>query len=243
MTGFAVVVPFGRPERLGNVLSTWKAQTVPSALVLVSRERGWWSEAAEAAGARCLHGAATIGGARNAGMDEARRLGADWAAFFDDDDYYAPRYLEQARDHVAPELDALTQGIGFVRFPSGLRLFEKPLHFTPGHCTLARLSAAPLFPEASLGEDVAWGRRLEWRRVGKLPPWRMVYYRTATGHAYRISEHELTKCHEPYRDLGDAPDSFADEPRGLEEFPLRTLPDEAVFAAMRDRRRESRRRT
>lgn len=238
-----VVVPSGRPERLGHVLAQWRAQTVDSELVLVTRERGWWTDAARAAGAISVYGEQSIGAARNAGLDVARERGHEWAAFWDDDDAYGPRYLEQAQEHAAPEYDALTQGIGFVRFPSGLRVFEKPLHFTPGHCTVARVSAAPRFPEASIGEDVAWGRQLQWARVGRLPPWHMVYYRTATGHAYRVSEHELTKCHEPYRDLGDVPDSFAFDPRDLSEFPLRRLSEELVFRALEQRLFSARRRT
>lgn len=230
-----IVCPFSRPQNLGLVLSMWQQQTRSVGLVLVAKDRSWDVLRAESAGAIVLSGCDTVGGAKNAGIGYGIASGESWATVWDDDDYYGPQYVEQAEDNIDENVDVLTQGIGFVRFEDGLYYFEKPIHFTPGHCTTFRLASVPKFPEASLGEDVDWSHQLDWSRVRQIPPWHMVYHREGTGHAFETSKVEFAKQFEPSRYIGDVPDTFVDAPTELSSYPRFEVSDEQVFDALRAR--------
>jgi len=231
-----IVVPFNRPHRLDHVLSMWQRQTCRTELLLVANKLGDWAEKAADAGAHVLVGQASIGGAKNAGLDYARRQGAEWAVFWDDDNYYGSMYAREIQRAITPEVDVISQGIGFVRWDQDLYCFETPLKFCPGHCTAVRTSIAPEFPEVNLAEDVAWSRALpKEARVVHLPPWHSVYERTGEGHAYDASKAEFMRSFGPARQIGPVPDSFVDRPCDLSPYQFFTVPDEAVFQSLERR--------
>jgi hypothetical protein len=208
-----VLLPTNRPERLGHVLTQWRAQTYTRAELVVCPSPGMVRPADLPDGVAWLAGVGNIGDARNLGLAYARMRGHEWAVFWDDDNHYGADYLaEVARNQSG--VDVLSKGIAFVRHDSGLWKYERPLTFCPGHATATRVSAAADFPPWSLSEDVEWTRRMRARGavVAQLPPWGLVYYRTGTGHAYDASEVEFLRAHGPARSLGDLPDAFADQP-------------------------------
>lgn len=227
-----IVCPFSRPERLEHVLRMWERQYTRAELVLVANERGNWARQAEEAGAVVLTRPASIGEARNIGLDYARGVGADWAVFWDDDNYYGGFYLREIERAITPEVDVLSLGIGFVRFEDGLYCFESGLSFCPGHSTAVRVSAAPRFPELSFGEDVEWSKGLDMSRVRQLPPWHHVYDRTGEGHAYPAPRELFIRAHGPARFVGDERDDFVDLPRDVSRFPLATVTDEEIVRGL-----------
>jgi hypothetical protein len=235
-----IVCPFSRPQELDRVLAAWRAQTVPAGLLFGANERGAWAERAEEAGAVVLDGHRTIGAAKNAALRYARAQGEEWITIWDDDDYYGVRYVEQASEQIDDDVDVLTQGIGFVRFEDGLFFFEKPIHFCPGHCTTMRVSASPDFEEVSLGEDVAWTRLMDWKRIRQIPPWHSVYHRDGSGHSFDARRDEFMKNFEPCRRIGDVPDSFVDTPCDLSPFPYEEVTEEMFYRSLEKRLLERR---
>lgn len=202
-----VVCPLGRPGRLERVLAMWGGQTLDSELVLVPGRRPLGTVPKNVVVLDAEH---TIGAAKNAGMQFGRSRSHTWCAFFDDDNYYGPRYLEQIAMHERAG-DVLSQGIGFVRHERGLAYYGNRPGFAPSHSTAVRLAAAPEFPALSFEEDLAWSQKLD-RPIVWLPPWHAVYYRTGDDHAYQAGDAVFRYRFGPAVELGALPDELVDTP-------------------------------
>lgn len=225
-----VICALGRPARLGRVLSQWGWQTHDCELVLVPGTAGLGDEVPR--NVKVLDRELTIGSARNAGMRYGRERNAGWGVFFDDDNYYGPRYVEQVHEHEN-EGDVLSQGIGFVRHARGLAYYGNPIGFAPAHATAVRLDVVPVFPAVSFEEDVHWSAQLE-QPIAWLPPWHSVYYRTGEGHAYVAGDAVFRHRFGPAIELGSVPDEVVDYPdkRWLEGKRVESSIDD-VFAELK----------
>jgi glycosyltransferase involved in cell wall biosynthesis len=119
----AVIVPFSRPQMADNVRENFGRQRLPepSALVvvenaiLVGEDRLWFGP--DAVQTRSAAGRSR---ARTAGLHKARELGCEWFAFWDDDDFYAPGFLEQCWRH-RDKADVIGQCRYQLRDPTGKR--------------------------------------------------------------------------------------------------------------------------
>jgi hypothetical protein len=230
-----IVCPFNRPSRIDRLLAMWQKQVSQAPLVLVANKRGTWAQPAEEAGAVVLVGPPSIGGAKNKGLEYARKVGAEWTIFIDDDNYYGSFYVREIRRAATAEVDVVSLGIAFVRWGQDLYCFETPLKFCPGHCTAVRTCLAPNFPEVNFAEDIAWSKALPPdARTVHLPPWHAIYERTGEGHAYDASQAEFMRSFGPARQIGTVPDSFVDRPCDLSSYSF-TVSDEAVFQSLERR--------
>lgn len=194
-----IIVPFTRPQNFPRLVSMWRKQTVTCTLVIVPN-----GPAAELAVPRLpglhavpLRGAPSAGAARNLGVWYARKhLLPEWIAFCDDDNDYAPQYLEG----MFPEgADVTCRGLGRVRWDSGLWTYSGRLGFFPGHSTTVRASLCPPFPACTGGEEIPWSRTLVacGARVLWLPPDPLIYDRRGETHGYVTDEVTFLRAHGP----------------------------------------------
>lgn len=212
-----IVVPLGRPERENDVMAMWRAQTRRSELLLV-------------------RGTGSAGARRNEGLATARERGVEWVVFWDDDNYYGPRYLEDF-ERAAPEADVISRGLGFVRNGPALWDFSaRKLGFFPGHSTAVRVSIALDMPDCTGGEEIPWSRSLValGARVTWLPPTCLVYDRSAGDHGYDSTWPEFLMAFGPGVNLGEQPDAYADEPGG-EVGTVETATEDAIFRSLEAR--------
>ncbi len=218
----------------------WRNQYTKVPLVLVADERGEWTSRAEEAGAVVLTRPATIGGAKNIGLEYARSVGAGWVLFLDDDNYWGPMLVREFEREASEDVQVMSQGIGFVRFDDGLYLFSTALGFCPGHCTAVRTSLGVYFPELNLGEDVAWTKSLPANtRVRHLGPWHAIYNRTGIDHAYRANKTEFCASFGDALEIGDVGDNFVDLPRDVSKLNLQVhrAKDDEVFRSLAEHSR------
>lgn len=223
-----IVVPLGRTERLSTVLAMWRSQTRAARLVLVSKH-----SLTNAGEALVVRGPGSAGGNRNAGVEFARSSGEEWVVFWDDDNYYGPRYLEDF-EAAMPDADVISRGFGFVRAGAHLWHFGRRPGLFLGHSTAVRVAMAPDFPDISGGEEYPWSCALGGARVSWLSPWHLVYDRTEREHAYPAPWAVFHRAFGPATDLGVCLDSFVDSPRDFERRPI-CASDEDVFAALERR--------
>ena len=216
-----IIVPSKRPERWARVEAMARAQTVREPLVFIGDDY------------------TTIGAARNAGLDRARQ--ETFAYFWDDDNYYGPRYIETMRAGFASGASVVSQGIAFVRFDDGLYLFDtrRAGSFYPGHCTAVRVADAAPFPESSGWEDVEWSKRMQARgaAVAWAAPWHAVYDRRGTDHVCGLSRVEFLRCFGGALKVsgpGVPRDCYVDVPREVIGTRV-TASDDEIFAALRMR--------
>jgi hypothetical protein len=97
----AVIVPFSRPRMAENVRENYLLQRRPAPTVLVVVENGpalgsWGGGDPMCHVVQSAHGRSH---ARTAGLRKARELGASHYAYWDDDDHYAPGFLEHMWQH------------------------------------------------------------------------------------------------------------------------------------------------
>lgn len=91
-----VVVLLSRPRFLPDILAMWRVQTLPEAeRCLIFVASGDATACALSWPDVLVSEPTTIADLRNIGVARARELGCDALAFWDDDDYYGPRYLEE----------------------------------------------------------------------------------------------------------------------------------------------------
>jgi glycosyltransferase involved in cell wall biosynthesis len=203
------VVPFARPARQAHVQALIDANPAVQ-FVVAANGRG---NGVGFRGAIVLSSRESAGAARNVGVEWALAHGVDTLSFLDDDDYYGPDYLAEAQ-LALESADVVHKGIGFVRLPDGLHLFDsrRGYRMLLGNSISARVATCPLFSERSSGEEMAF--TLEARRRGLreavLPPFGFVYDRSQIGHAYVCSPVQFLRAHGPAAFLGDLPDSVVD---------------------------------
>jgi hypothetical protein len=228
----AAVVPLGRPGRVDAVVAL-AARNPGVHFILVENGPGIGAVPAGAC-VDVVRSAASAGAARNVGVQRARELHCDIVSFLDDDDYYGPDYLDEARIALESR-DVVHKGIGFVRLPDGLHLFEHRRAYRTmlGNSLSARVDACPSFTECSSGEELAFTAEARRRglREDVLPPFGFVYDRSQAGHAYVCSPIQFLRAHGPAAFLGALPDTAVD----LVARPS----DEAVFQDLEDFARAS----
>jgi hypothetical protein len=190
-----VVVPFSRPDMLGNVLSNACRQTVPFKLVLV--------ENGPAVGTCKRHGVAPEllltseahqAVAKNTALAEIRKRGGGLVALWDDDDYYGSGFLAEL---AASKRRATVVGkrIHLVEFADGLYLFDREradqastwLH---GPTVMAEAADMLDFPLLRVSEDAKWCQAM---RAAGATLWatstgEYVYRRTGARHAWQATD-------------------------------------------------------
>jgi hypothetical protein len=226
VTRHAAVVPFARLERRAHIQALIDANPETDFVVVING-RG--------VGARFerafeLHSEASAGAARNAGAAWLRERCYQTVSFLDDDDYYGPAYLAEAR-RALEQSDVVHKGIGFVRFDDGLWLFDNrvPHRVLVASSISARVESCPRFADCSCNEEFAFTREARARglRESTLPPFGFVYNRTGGAHAYGVSRVQFLKSHGPAAFIGAVPNTVAD---------LRPQPtNEEVFLDMESR--------
>ncbi len=223
-----VVVPIARAENAERMIHAWAYQSRVSVLM--------FAPAPGVEIASSLRPTRTIGEARNAGIEYARRQGFEVVIFWDDDNHYGFEYVGEfvrAFD-LDPGLAVAYKGLGFVRHDDGLWSYDDArTHFYPGHCSAVRVRDAVEFPAASYAEDVAWSRAMAGRPSVRLSPWHLVYdRRRPASHAYNAEREVFLRQHGPARFLGDLADERVDRPFRI-EAPWQRVSDDDIFAAMR----------
>jgi hypothetical protein len=190
-----VVVPFSRPNMLGNVLGNACRQTVPFKLVLV--------ENGPAVGTCKRHGIAPAllltsephqAIAKNTALAEIRKRGGGLVALWDDDDYYGAGFLAEL---VANRRRATVVGkrIHWVELADGLYLFDhesanQPSTLLHGPTVMAQASEIVDFPVVSPSDDRQWCKAM--RQAGATM-WatsvgEYVYRRTGSNHVWNASD-------------------------------------------------------
>lgn len=207
----AVVVPYTRPEARARLEALIASNRDVQFVIVENRgARGTFSRATSAV---ILTSEDSAGAARNAGLDWVTAQGFSFVSFLDDDDYYGPAYLAEAREAL-DSYDVVQKGIGFVRLPDGLYLFNSQQHYRImlGNSISARVATCPRFGAVSCGEEVAFTQeaRIRGLREAVLPPFGFVYDRSRPVHVYPCSPVQFLRAHAPAAFLGDLPDSVVD---------------------------------
>ena len=116
-------------------------------------------------------GAKRQGGARNVGMDWALDNHGPEAivSFWDDDDFYGPRYLEEQMAHVEHGV-IVGKTFGFTRFDRGIVYFPAQRNFFTrtmliGGTIGGYLGDMPFWTDGAVGEDTEFSAHC--RRLGK----------------------------------------------------------------------------
>jgi glycosyltransferase involved in cell wall biosynthesis len=132
-----VIVPFSRPQMAENVCANLKRQRLPEPATLIVVENGLaigsWDDVGHVVQSErgCTY-------ARTAGLHKARELGCEWFAFWDDDDYYSPGFIEFMWQHRE-----LADVVGLCRHmletPAGYRF---PVNYA---------ASGPRLPEIDVG--------------------------------------------------------------------------------------------
>jgi hypothetical protein len=223
-----IVCPIARAENAERVAHLWAQQTRVSELLYAP------AKGISITGLTCRP-TATIGEARNVGLEIARMNGHSCVIFWDDDNYYGPSYVEDTIDAFTRGAPAVvSRGIGFVRHEDGLWWYDDAkTPFYPGHCTAVDPQRAAIFPAASFAEDVEWSRRMAGQHAVRLGPWGLVYDRVNPAtHAYNAEREVFLRQHGPARFLGQRPDMIVDIPFETTAH-LTCASDADIFAAMR----------
>lgn len=162
----SIITPtFGRPARLEPLVELWRNQTYPDKELLIlddSPEPSAFLKSLRDPSIRYRHSAVrmTIGAKRNELIRGAR---GEVIMHFDDDDYYAPGYIETMLGHLG--------GKDFVKLASwyaydcrsrGLYFWDSAL-VLPTHYRLARGEDPSIIPlPRSLPDREDWLRRCLW---------------------------------------------------------------------------------
>lgn len=205
-------VALSRPERAAAVAETLRRQKARAQWLVV--ENGS-AEGSFVGSATVVTSRMSAGAARNAALAYARARDFDWVSFFDDDDYYGPHYLAEIIDAAnAGDADVLHKGVGFVRFDTGLWLFNSATAHVMANTLSVRVSRAPEFLEIAEPEEPAWTRAAIARgmRIRRLPPWHHVWNRSGNParHVFKGGAAALRAAFGAAKIVGDKPDAYVD---------------------------------
>jgi hypothetical protein len=190
-----VVVPFARPEMLGNVIRNFQRQTALARLCLV--ENGPAVGACERAGLvpdLLLTSEAHQATAKNTALEEIRKRGGGLVALWDDDDRYGCGFLEELLEHRR-RANVVGKRRHLIRMSRGLYLFDEhnanaPSTWLHGPTCLVRAEECVDFPRVTPNDDGEWCR--DMARAGATfyatSVWNYVYERTGTQHVWKASD-------------------------------------------------------
>ena len=190
-----IVVPFARPEFLGNLAENYARQRLRPRMVVV--ENGRAVGACAAAGFRpdvVLTSPITQSGAvRNVGMAYASRMDPTAPmGFMDDDDVYGSRYVEEAVDALnRRDLGMVMKSYHFIRTPIGEVWLCDPGLAYSDDAPIGILGATTMIRHAGMahpmqatcvGEDTRWGAELRAKgaRLGTTSIGNFVHIRHAS---------------------------------------------------------------
>lgn len=219
-----VVVPVARTERLSGVIANFRAQEHGDRrLVLVLNGPARHSLVPQLSpGSHVLRvEGGTPARARNAGLGWLRSTDAELAAFWDDDDYYAPAYLGEAVETLRDEPGRVCgKFVRFVRHSGVVHYMLSRQDGFLGGTICGWTQHLSDIPDLPVNEDREWCFAM--RRAGvplvSSSPLHYLYNRTPGQHAWHASPMQCLAQFGPALSLGDAPDSVVHQLPSSFEF-------------------------